>query len=98
VSTAPGLREMAVTPNCLPSTAIASVSPMTPYFVVLYARGMDGRAPQQWFYCCQATAASAARGGSFRVRCNAFSALYDPQLGMRVISEFGWATARKPRR
>src|ERR1035437_9774932 len=37
VSTAPGLRATAVTPHDLPSTAVASVSPITPYFVVLYA-------------------------------------------------------------
>src|SRR5215831_18559450 len=37
VSTAPGLRQMAVMPCGLPSTAIASVRPMTPYLDTLYA-------------------------------------------------------------
>ncbi len=27
---------------------------------------------------------------------DAFSSLYDPQVGVRITSEFGWATARKP--
>lgn len=25
-----------------------------------------------------------------------YSALYDPELGVRITSEFGWVTARKP--
>jgi hypothetical protein len=37
VSTAPGLRQMALMPCSLPSTAIASVRPMTPYLDTLYA-------------------------------------------------------------
>jgi hypothetical protein len=35
VSTAPGLRQMALMPCSLPSTAIASVRPMTPYLDTL---------------------------------------------------------------
>src|SRR5580658_5915286 len=37
VSTAPGLRQMALMPCSRPSTAIASVRPMTPYLDTLYA-------------------------------------------------------------
>jgi hypothetical protein len=37
VSTAPGLRQMALIPCSLPSTATASVRPMTPYLDTLYA-------------------------------------------------------------
>ena len=37
VSTAPGLRQTALMRCCLPSTAIASVRPMTPYLDTLYA-------------------------------------------------------------
>ena len=37
VSTAPGLRQMALMPCSLPSTAIASVRPITPYLETLYA-------------------------------------------------------------
>ena len=37
VSTAPGLMQMALMPSSFPSVAIASVSPMTPYFETLYA-------------------------------------------------------------
>jgi len=37
VSTAPGLRQMALMPCSLPSTAIPSVRPMTPYLDTLYA-------------------------------------------------------------
>jgi hypothetical protein len=37
VSTAPGLMQMALMPCSLPSTAIASVRPMTPYLEMLYA-------------------------------------------------------------
>ena len=37
VSTAPGLTQIALIPSALPSTAIASVSPMTPYLETLYA-------------------------------------------------------------
>ena len=35
VSTAPGLTQMALIPCALPSTAIASVRPMTPYLETL---------------------------------------------------------------
>src|ERR1039457_7450393 len=37
VSTAPGLRETAITPHDLPSTAIAPLGRITRYFVVWYA-------------------------------------------------------------